>query len=363
MAKKNVKSSNSRNSTLVDTQTETTNWVATGLLDSRDSLQSFMKREIFEEAKILFHSNVIAVISYSSRTLACLDAIDGKHHLGIDVEVMKYYYCLKKFSSFRIGFSNRNIDGQLILNKDYFFVEKKPLGDDANYLFDHPDFEPDQNITSARVTVEKIRALAPGERIWPNCLGRPIWNVRTVDVDDFVAKVKKKLVIRDEESEDSPKSIKGVEMSTGHFYAKALSETSVDSIMSGTVGYSFNTLESIMVAREVYNHDMKRLKKLEDDDMKCASKIQAAEKLAFNNLKAMKDVQNELEEFASKYHRGGWSSWDVPETVKIYNEVFPDDAFPMDEFGGATNDGDKAKSPKGDAREDTWQNPFLIAFV
>ncbi|XP_074326025.1 uncharacterized protein LOC141664065 [Apium graveolens] len=138
--------------------------------------------------------------------------------------------------------------------------------------------------------------------------------------------------------------------------------------MSDTVGYSFHTLQNIMVAREVYNHDMKKLKELEDGHMKCASKIQAAEELAFNNLKAMKDVQNELEEFASKvqslekemrdevekavhqqimrtrvdtmleYHRGEWKSRDVLETVKIYNTEFHDDAFSLDEFNTPTDD-------------------------
>ncbi|KAL8154671.1 hypothetical protein AgCh_000139 [Apium graveolens] len=169
------------------------------------------------------------------------------------------------------------------------------------------------------------------------------------------------------ELEDSPKSIKGNEMSTGHLYAKGdmllpqsiegLSAKSVDSIMSDATGYSFH----------VYNHDMKKLNELEDEHTKFASKIQAVEELDFNNLKAMKDVQNELEEFASKvqslekdmrdeaekvvnqqimrtrfdtmieYYRGEWKTWDVLETVKIYNKEFPDDAFHLDEFNAPTD--------------------------
>ncbi|XP_074359538.1 uncharacterized protein LOC141698664 [Apium graveolens] len=109
-------------------------------------------------------------------------------------------------------------------------------------------------------------------------------------------------------------------MSTGRLYAKAgpstfphmigdmllpqsmeaLSAKPVNSIMSGDAGYSLHTLQSIMVAHEVYNHDMKKLKKLEVGHMKCASKIQVAEEPTFNNLKAMKDVQNELDDFDSK---------------------------------------------------------------
>ncbi|KAL8149480.1 hypothetical protein AgCh_006475 [Apium graveolens] len=48
---------------------------------------------------------------------------------------------------------------------------------------------------------------------------------------------------------------------------------------------------------------------------------------------------------------GEWRSWDIAETVKIYNESFPDDAFSMDGFGG-NDDGDEAKSSRDDVPED-----------
>ncbi|XP_074332633.1 uncharacterized protein LOC141670600 [Apium graveolens] len=81
---------------------------------------------------------------------------------------------------------------------------------------------------------------------------------------------------------------------------KTLSAKPIESIMSDAAGYSFHTLQRMMVAREVLNHDMKRLKEIEDEHMKCASRIHVAEELALNNLKSMKDVQNELDDFASK---------------------------------------------------------------
>ncbi|KAL8109143.1 hypothetical protein AgCh_025288 [Apium graveolens] len=174
---------------------ETTDWVATGLLDFKDNLQNFMKPEKFEEAKMRFQSNVVAVIPdpsvladfyktrwvyfyyypfnvgltfpfskfvsavlktlnvspgqlmpFAWRTLACLDAIDTRHHLGVNVKVVKHCYCLKKFSGRRIGFSNKNTNDPLILNndtfndrnrkKDYLFVESKSFGDDVDYLLD-----------------------------------------------------------------------------------------------------------------------------------------------------------------------------------------------------------------------------------
>ncbi|XP_074332635.1 uncharacterized protein LOC141670601 [Apium graveolens] len=66
-----------------------------------------------------------------------MDAIDTKHQLGIDVEVVKQCYCLEKFSNCRIDFSNMNTDDPLILNndtvndrnwkKDYFLLRRSLL--------------------------------------------------------------------------------------------------------------------------------------------------------------------------------------------------------------------------------------------
>lgn len=85
----------------------------------------------------------------------------------------------------------------------------------------------------------------------------------------------------------------------------------------------------------------------------------AVEELSLENLKAKNDIQKELDDFALKvqslegdmkreaervvhqqimrtrvdmmleYHRGDWHSWDVADTVRIYNEAFPNDAFPL----------------------------------
>lgn len=43
-----------------------------------------------------------------------------------------------------------------------------------------------------------------------------------------------------------------------------------------------------------------------------------------------------------EYHRGEWSSWDVLETVRIYNKEYPDDAFPLD---GLDPSNEEVKSP------------------
>lgn len=50
-----------------------------------------------------------------------------------------------------------------------------------------------------------------------------------------------------------------------------------------------------------------------------------------------------------EYHRGDWSSWDMSETVRVYNKAYLDNAFPLDGLGG--NDA-CVKSPKGSAQND-----------
>lgn len=134
-----------------------------------------------------------------------------------------------------------------------------------------------------------------------------------------------------------------------------------------------------MVAREVYMHEMKKFKEMEVEHKDCASKIRAAEELSSRNVKAKNDVQSELDDFSSKfqylehdmrneaqkvvyqqiirtrldmmleYHRVEWSSWDEAEMVGIYNEAYPDDAFPLDDL--YENDAEM-NSPKGSAQDD-----------
>lgn len=83
---------------------------------------------------------------FAWRTLVCLDAIEEKHHLDINVEVVKNSYGLKKFSGCGVGFVNQNTEDSLILNnemvndrnwkKSYFFVDKTTLGGVGDYLLD-----------------------------------------------------------------------------------------------------------------------------------------------------------------------------------------------------------------------------------
>lgn len=55
---------------------------------------------------------------FAWRTLACLDAIESKHGLKIDMDVVKHSYSLKKFSGCRFGFVNKKWDDPLILNNE-----------------------------------------------------------------------------------------------------------------------------------------------------------------------------------------------------------------------------------------------------
>lgn len=195
MARKSNKSPSSHNTNQPESPNPTMSWTATNLLDTRDSHQSEMKNEKLEEIRLLFppsanivipDSNVRAdfyqkdwvcfyyypfdiglsfpfspfivdvlnalkvspgqLMPFAWRTLACLDAIEAKHELGINVEVVKHSYGLKKFSNCRVGFVNRNSEDPLVLNnetvndrnwkKSYFFVNKRSLGNVGDYLLD-----------------------------------------------------------------------------------------------------------------------------------------------------------------------------------------------------------------------------------
>lgn len=86
------------------------------------------------------------LMPFAWRTLACLDAIEAKHHFKIDAEVVKCFYSLKKFSGCRFGFVNKKKDEPLILNNDvmndriwkldYFFVDRTSIEKDDSYLLD-----------------------------------------------------------------------------------------------------------------------------------------------------------------------------------------------------------------------------------
>ena len=129
----------------------------------------------------------------------------------------------------------------------------------------------------------------------------------------------------------------------------------------------------------MYEHEMKRLKEVVAEHTACVARIRAVEELNSKLLKSKNDIQCELEDFVAKvqglegdmraeaekgvhqqimrtrvdmmleYQRGEWSSWDVAETVRIYNEAFPDDAFPLNDV--EVNDAE-AKSPRGSAQND-----------
>lgn len=78
------------------------------------------------------------------RILTCLDAIEVKHNLNVDVETIKCAYTIKKFNGCRYGFVSRKSDESLILNleivhdqgwrNDFFFVDKTTLSGSTNYL-------------------------------------------------------------------------------------------------------------------------------------------------------------------------------------------------------------------------------------
>lgn len=55
-----------------------------------------------------------------------------------------------------------------------------------------------------------------------------------------------------------------------------------------------------MVAQEAYLGELKKFKELEEEHSKCGNKINYALGLAADNLKAAKNVQKELDDFAVK---------------------------------------------------------------
>ncbi|XP_074354581.1 uncharacterized protein LOC141693384 [Apium graveolens] len=140
------------------------------------------------------------------RTLACLDAIETKHKLGINVDVVKYSYSLKKFSNCRFSLVNKDKNNPLILNNEtvndrgwkgeYFYAEKSTLGDDVDNLLekwnvDGIKFEAKEDDVGARKITEKIMSLHVADRVWPNCLNRSIRNASAIDTSELTASMKK----------------------------------------------------------------------------------------------------------------------------------------------------------------------------
>ena len=62
-------------------------------------------------------------------------------------------------------------------------------------------FPPCENIIEAQKVVSRVLELPIGERLWPNCLGRPIRNASFVDVSEFLSKMNKAI---GKHSVDSP---------------------------------------------------------------------------------------------------------------------------------------------------------------
>lgn len=159
-------------------------WIATSLLE--DNLASGMKPKMLEEAKILMGNNTVAVIPYPDqrvdwyrpgwisfyyypsevgftlpflklakdvlnhlrialgqlmhfawRAIACVEAIEAKHKLKINVHTVRARYVLKKYSGCCYTFTNMDKDNPLVLNLDrvndrgwkhnYLFTEKSAL--------------------------------------------------------------------------------------------------------------------------------------------------------------------------------------------------------------------------------------------
>ena len=116
-------------------------------------------------------------------------------------------------------------------------------------------------------------------------------------------------------------------------------------------------LQASLLARKAHKDLGSRLSALQSVHGLCAQKLRNAQESAAANLKAGREVQQELEEFVKKvkvmevemtgkaqeaitqqamrtrvevmqeYYRGEHTGWDLDETIRIYNEAYPEDAF------------------------------------
>ena len=194
MAKKASQSSAAQNASTQNTSAESL-WVATNLIEPRDNNVSLIKKstlnviksrlgqgvvvatpksndraDSFREGWVCLYyypfdisipfpfSDVIKdvlicmrvspgkLMPFAWRTLACLEAIENKHHLGINADVVKCCYKIKKFYGVRFGFSHRRKSMPLILNvegvndrywkESFCYVEKSTLGEESSYFLE-----------------------------------------------------------------------------------------------------------------------------------------------------------------------------------------------------------------------------------
>ncbi|XP_074368348.1 uncharacterized protein LOC141708563 isoform X2 [Apium graveolens] len=141
------------------------------------------------------------------------------------------------------------------------------------------------------------------------------------------------------------------------YSAKSISQT-----FDETTGQAFHVFQSAMALRDLYESEFEKFSQLETEHKTCPEKLQAALDRAGENLKMAKEIQKELDDFVVKvqylesemrevtnkaakqqimrtrvemmleYSCGEWESWDVCDTLKTYNELFPNDAFALDDF-------------------------------
>lgn len=71
------------------------------------------------------------LMPFAWRVIACLEAIEAKHKLKIDVDTVRAGYVLKKYSGCRYTFTNMDKDSPLVLNLDCV----NDRGWKHNYLF------------------------------------------------------------------------------------------------------------------------------------------------------------------------------------------------------------------------------------
>lgn len=149
-------------------------------------------------------------------------------------------------------------------------------------------------------------------------------------------------------------------------------------------------LQSALVARGRCHDLEKKLKKLQVEHKGYGERLRASQELASNHLKAKNALQQEFDEFTDniqemekkvtedanraiqqgvmkarvemmlEYHNDDWASWDLEESIRIYNEAYPEDVFPvddvnMDEVELATES--PKGSPKSSRKDDDNGSP------
>lgn len=120
-------------------------------------------------------------------------------------------------------------------------------------------------------------------------------------------------------------------------------------------------LQASLMAQEASLYESRSM---EEKYKEVVTKLHASQAAASENLKVARDVQQDLDDFTVKvkateekmheeaqklitqhamrarvetmmeYFKGEHLSWDMNETVRIYNEAYPDDAFPLHVPGG-----------------------------